>query len=93
MEDDHVDRPGVQVRQRIELTGTNRSFGLIVLIINARSPKADASIKKDQTLLLVPHVVFRRPGGPCEEPIPDPIPNSAVKLLSANGTVSQDPGE
>jgi hypothetical protein len=24
---------------------------------------------------------------------PDPISNSAVKLLSADGTVSQDPGE
>jgi len=28
-----------------------------------------------------------------EEPEPDPISNSAVKLLSADGTVSQDPGE
>ena len=37
--------------------------------------------------------VFCRPGGPGEEPKPDPISNSAVKLLSANGTVSQDPGE
>jgi hypothetical protein len=36
VEDDHVDRPGVEVRQRMELTGTNRSIGLIVLIINAR---------------------------------------------------------
>ena len=93
MEDDHVDRPGVQVRQRIELTGTNRSFGLIVLIINARSSKRSNIDNQDRTFLLIPNVVFRRPGGPCEEPIPDPIPNSAVKLLSANGTVSQDPGE
>ena len=35
MEDDHVDRPGVEVRQRMKLTGTNRSIGLIVLIICA----------------------------------------------------------
>ena len=50
---------------------------------------------KDQTKpsLIPSFVVLRRPGGPCEEPKPDPIPNSAVKLLSANGTVSQDPGE
>ena len=50
---------------------------------------------KDQTKssLIPSYVVLRRPGGPCEEPKPDPIPNSAVKLLSANGTVSQDPGE
>ena len=32
--------------------------------------------------------VLRRPGGYCEEPEPDPIPNSAVKLLSADGTMS-----
>ena len=37
--------------------------------------------------------ILRRPGGLSEEPEPDPIPNSAVKLLSADGTVSQDPGE
>jgi hypothetical protein len=35
VEDDHVDRPGVEVRQRMKLTGTNRSIGLIVLIICA----------------------------------------------------------
>ena len=34
--------------------------------------------------------VLRRPGGFCEVTRPDPIPNSAVKRLSANGTVSQD---
>ncbi len=32
MEDDHVDRPGVEGRQRLKLTGTNSSIGLIVLI-------------------------------------------------------------
>ena len=37
--------------------------------------------------------VLRRPGGCCEESEPDPIPNSAVKLLSADGTMSQDLGE
>jgi hypothetical protein len=29
-------------------------------------------------------------GGICEGPEPDPIPNSAVKLLRADGTKSQD---
>ena len=33
-------------------------------------------------------LVFRRPGDYGEEPEPDPIPNSAVKLLSADGTLS-----
>ena len=32
MEDDHVDRPGVEVRQRMKLTGTNSSIGLIIHI-------------------------------------------------------------
>jgi hypothetical protein len=35
-----------------------------------------------------PVSVLRRPGGHGEEPEPDPIPNSAVKLLRANGTLS-----
>ena len=33
--------------------------------------------------------VLRRPGGYSEEPLPDPIPNSAVKVLRADGTKSQ----
>jgi hypothetical protein len=36
VEDDHVDRPGVQARQRVELTGTNRSIGLIPLMVHVR---------------------------------------------------------
>ena len=32
--------------------------------------------------------VFRRPGGYCEVAAPDPIPNSAVKRFSADGTLS-----
>ena len=38
VEDDHVDRPGVEVRQRMKLTGTNSSIGLIVLIDYAHHP-------------------------------------------------------
>ena len=36
---------------------------------------------------------FCRPGGFGEVIRPDPIPNSAVKRFSANGTMSQDMGE
>ena len=32
MEDDHVDRPGVEAQQCVQLTGTNSSIGLIALI-------------------------------------------------------------
>src|SRR5947209_20465476 len=41
VEDDHVDRPGVEVRQRMELTGTNRSIGLIALISRCSSQSTD----------------------------------------------------
>src|SRR5262249_45481457 len=37
-----------------------------------------------------PLPVLCRPGGISGEPVPDPIPNSAVKLPSADGTKSQD---
>jgi hypothetical protein len=32
VEDDHVDRPGVEAPQGVELTGTNSSIGLVALI-------------------------------------------------------------
>jgi hypothetical protein len=43
VEDDHVDRPGVEVRQRMKLTGTNSSIGLIVLIIYAHRLRGGVS--------------------------------------------------
>ena len=36
VEDDHVDRPGVEAQQCVKLTGTNHSIGLIVLITHVR---------------------------------------------------------
>lgn len=86
MEDDHVDRPGVEAQQCVQLTGTNRSIGLIALIFNVHTHS-----RVSTRLLRVS--VLRRPGGSSEEPQPDPIPNSAVKLLSANGTMAQALGE
>ena len=41
MEDDHVDRPGVDVQQCMKLTGTNRPIGLIVLIVHAHQALLD----------------------------------------------------
>ena len=43
MEDDHVDRPGVEERQRLKLTGTNSSIGLIVLIPNTHHQRSRMS--------------------------------------------------
>ena len=49
MEDHHVDRPDVEARQRVQLTGTNRSFDLIVLIIKERARKrAEARNQKSE---------------------------------------------
>lgn len=151
MEDDHVDRPGVEERQRLKLTGTNSSIGLIVLIPYAHLTKSDGlfsltlvppcgrryvsaahqrrrstlrsfaskgarprTVKahKDQRTaprgtrqprcrcLFVPFAqklleqrAFCRPGGYGGAAAPDPIPNSAVKRSSADGTSSQDAGE
>jgi hypothetical protein len=50
VEDDHVDRPGVEERQRLKLTGTNSSIGLIVLIPYAHLTKSDGLF----SLTLVP---------------------------------------
>jgi hypothetical protein len=36
VEDHHVDRPDVEARRRVKLTGTNRSFDLIALVAKAR---------------------------------------------------------
>ena len=49
MEDHHVDRPDVEARQRAQLTGTNRSFGLIALVAKAASSieNANKTISKE----------------------------------------------
>jgi hypothetical protein len=100
VEDDHVDRPGVEERQRLKLTGTNSSIGLIVLIAHAHRKRDDLSALKAVppgrlragTNRLLKRA-FRRPGGHGGAAAPDPIPNSAVKRSSADGTSSQDAGE
>src|ERR1700742_1681368 len=89
--DHHVDRPGVEVERSMQLTGTNRLIGLIALICDTHLTAMKYWPPTQRNSILLP--VFRRPGGPSEEPEPDPIPNSAVKLLSADGTMSQDMGE
>ena len=117
MEDDHVDRTGVEVQQCMKLTVTNRSIGLIVLIVHAhptnsmshlfralaapgrrRSPKKKTCSQKtneEETLPLPASrkIALSRPGGHGGVAAPVPIPNTAVKRPSANGTSSQDAGE
>ena len=88
MEDHHVDRPGVEAQQCVELTGTNRSFGLITLILYARQgdlrerPTGRKFDPMNSVLRFAGLVAIARGKAP------DPIPNSAVKTPSADGTVS-----
>ena len=71
VEDDHVDRPGVQARQRVELTGTNRPTGLIALMIRVRiktehpheTDHATANRLSVTACRTTPKLVLRRPGG------------------------------
>jgi hypothetical protein len=86
--DYHVDRLGVEAWQHVKLTSTNRSIGLITshadkhrLLISMKDIDALINIKSR-------HHSFIWPGGYGEGPAPDPIPNSVVKTLSANGTAS-----
>ena len=63
-------------------------------MLNAKSQFASSSeivvvialLITDRRLLIS---VLGRPGGHSEEPLPDPIPNSAVKVLCADGTKPQ----
>ena len=107
--DHHVDRPDVEARQRVKLTGTNSSIGFIALIIpvhpngmqdtEKRSRSDCKTVAKDQVLRpdsskAVGDVLsFAGLVVMAGRNAPDPIPNSAVKLPSANGTPSQDAGE
>ena len=63
-----------------------------IQIVDPSDP--DADVRYNLTSVSRPLTPdLRRPGGSSEGPAPDPIPNSAVKTLSADGTASQDVGE
>ena len=88
--DHHVDRPGVEAWQHVKLTGTNRSTGFIALIADhhknkTNDPGADRA-SRDHILIFAGLVAM------AGRKTPDPIPNSAVKLPSANGTSSRRRG-
>ena len=118
VEDHHVDRPDVEARQRVKLTGTNPSIGLILPGIRHRTPTPKTNTKKTNTKTQDKNKTRTKqnpkpktPKHPTKDtdtktrlsfndlvvmarvPTPDPIPNSAVKPLSADGTASQGVGE
>ena len=96
----------MEARQRVKLSLTNRSIGLISLRDASRaaaspqedkSPRPQTSIRQTHHTSNIPNDTtvsadslraVGRPGGHSEGPAPDPIPNSAVKTLRANGTAS-----
>ena len=58
-------------------------------VCGSRSPGRARGLRSNASRSrLLRFFVLRRPGGSSEELEPDPIPNSAVKLLSANGTMA-----
>ena len=84
--DHHVDRPGVDRQQCLELTGTNRSIGLILRPGTRKSANGLGTFSTSKhldTYLSSDDLVVMARGQ-----TPDPIPNSAVKTLSADGTPS-----
>ena len=50
MVDHHVDRPDVEAQQCVQLTGTNRSIGLIALIFSVHSFVVIAGLKREAAL-------------------------------------------
>ena len=88
VEDHHVDRPEVEVRQRMQPTGTNSSNGLIISSLPSNSVFSSSDGGLPVLISNAFGFVFDRSGGNSEESLPDSIPNSAVKFLCADGTAS-----
>jgi hypothetical protein len=78
VEDHHVDRPGVEVQQCMELTGTNSSIGLITLIYQCSSA---ASRMSDQNCSVVSGLFFA--GLVIIARSPNPIPSRTRPLNSS----------
>ena len=92
----------METLQGVELTGTNRPCGLTLfskanIVVGARSradewsvnPIAEARHHRRSRTAQHQKAAFWTPkdsGGDIEEAIPDPISNSEVKLLGADGT-------
>ena len=83
MEDHHVDRPDVEARQRVKLTGTNRSFDLIALVAKARERAKRAQTTDDRR---------QRTDRPLSSSPPFASDNKPVLLLSDDGRPTPDDG-
>ena len=72
MEDYHVDRPGVEVRRRMKLTGTNNPIGLIVSQQNSFDFSNTTMSFRNPTVRLVDPVAMSE--------VPHPIPSRTRSL-------------
>jgi len=80
----------------VKLTGTNSSIGLIVLISSCpqfKTAKNENNRSDQKTKPKFTRVFFADLVVIARASEPDPIPNSTVKSLCADGTKSQDLGE
>ena len=89
-----VDRPGVEVQQCMELTGTNRSRALLKKDFKTRTckdkthkkRKVTKRKKKSNTAMQFSENFSDKFSGDSYEDPPVPIPNTVVKLVNAEST-------
>ena len=77
----------MEAEQSAELTGTNRPCGLAVSL--RQTSKIARGIRIANPPFMIADGDPNVSGGDFEEATPDPIPNSEVKLLGANGTARE----
>ena len=93
--DYHVDRPEVQARisKGAQLTGTNRSIGLIVVLFVPRFLRCQLRRRnpsKEVCSTALPTILF--PGDHTGRVTPVPIPNTAVKPARADDSLTAKVG-
>ena len=82
MVDHHVDRPEVEASQGVELTGTNRSEILTKVLVTLEVQLSDAHRSSSGSRAHRDQISGADSGGVP----PVPIPNTAVKTASADGS-------
>ena len=90
MGDDHVDRLGVEALQGVKLTSTNRPCGLTIKFLSRESSKLlqrlSCPLAQTSAGWNRMKTVIGFPGDLSEGATPVPIPNTAVKPFSPDGT-------
>ena len=82
----------MEAEQSAELTGTNRPCGLTISLRQTsrrRARGSDGESPRPSSVVTRRLHIQQVSGGDIEEATPDPIPNSEVKLLGADGTARE----